>query len=61
MPLRVECEAFNPSISVPCKKTFFPLDLKEQSQDFEIHYLNSALKDAAFNQKPHTCRRKKGE
>lgn len=29
----------------------FPIDLKEQSQDFEIHMLNSALKDAQFNQK----------
>jgi psp operon transcriptional activator len=29
----------------------FPVDLKQQSQDFEIHMLNSALKDAQFNQK----------
>lgn len=29
----------------------FPVDLKEQSQDFEIHMINSALKDAQFNQK----------
>lgn len=29
----------------------FPIDLKQQSQDFEIHMLNSALKDAQFNQK----------
>jgi psp operon transcriptional activator len=29
----------------------FPIDLKEQSQDFEIHMINSALKDAQFNQK----------
>jgi psp operon transcriptional activator len=36
----------------PAKQTFnFPVVLKEQSQDFEIHMLNSALKDAQFNQK----------
>jgi psp operon transcriptional activator len=36
----------------PAEQTFnFPVDLKEQSQDFEIHMLNSALKDAQFNQK----------
>jgi psp operon transcriptional activator len=29
----------------------FPVDLKEQSQEFEIHMINSALKDAQFNQK----------
>jgi len=36
----------------PAEKTLdFPIDLKQQSQDFEIHMLNSALKDAQFNQK----------
>ncbi|MFQ3250064.1 MAG: psp operon transcriptional activator [Glaciecola sp.] len=36
----------------PSEQSFnFPIDLKEQSQDFEIHMINSALKDAQFNQK----------
>jgi len=45
-------EALTPVSASPAEKTFnFPVDLKEQSQDFEIHMLNSALKDAQFNQK----------
>jgi psp operon transcriptional activator len=39
------------SASATEKNLYFPIDLKEQSQDFEIHMLNSALKDAQFNQK----------
>ncbi|WP_412972786.1 phage shock protein operon transcriptional activator [Glaciecola sp. MF2-115] len=39
-------------VTSPSEQTFnFPIDLKEQSQDFEIHMINSALKDAQFNQK----------
>jgi psp operon transcriptional activator len=38
--------------SSPSKQAFqFPIDLKEQSQEFEVHMINSALKDAQFNQK----------
>jgi len=45
-------DALTPISMAPADKTFnFPVDLKEQSQDFEIHMLNSALKDAQFNQK----------
>lgn len=42
----------NTAVSAASEQSFnFPVDLKEQSQDFEIHMINSALKDAQFNQK----------
>ncbi len=45
-------EQNNLLLDSPSNKTFeFPIDLKEQSQDFEVHMINSALKDAQFNQK----------
>jgi psp operon transcriptional activator len=45
-------EAITAVLASPTEKNLcFPIDLKEQSQDFEIHMLNSALKDAQFNQK----------
>ncbi|MFT5541072.1 MAG: psp operon transcriptional activator [Glaciecola sp.] len=45
-------EQNNSLLASPSNKTFeFPIDLKEQSQDFEVHMINSALKDAQFNQK----------
>jgi psp operon transcriptional activator len=45
-------DALTPISMAPAEQTFnFPVNLKEQSQDFEIHMLNSALKDAQFNQK----------
>ena len=45
-------EAMTSALALSKEQTFnFPIDLKQQSQDFEIHMLNSALKDAQFNQK----------
>ncbi len=45
-------EAMTTALAQTKEQVFnFPIDLKEQSQDFEIHMLNSALKEAQFNQK----------
>ena len=45
-------DAMRAPVALSSEQAFtFPIDLKEQSQDFEMHMINSALKDAQFNQK----------